>query len=1287
MALPQKAGKTTPRLVEDVYLYDPAQVPGTGRNLLSQVPPVYSEHHNGSFDFISPAACRHNYVTKANQTNIAPEALRKRPGASSKVSAMCSKCRCHLQVVVNYPSRPNPSSHIHHLVYKSGRQKGGASTVEMTGKGQVAETFHYRCSHLSCAAMVSLRVLSPVLSPQFVHLLTDPDSLRKRADEAFATHPERLEGMAPPLPINVMDNLRMYISNALHDSQPGRSIPSTNKRFMVSFGVEGAPCKELLEFLDFTYFENEGVWRPPQVNSTTEKPYQDTSIIFLDDVVHELLALIHSQPASEKRVSRVAPLPSLALNDILFALDASEYPKSPRAQEFEMPSAPLVHPSPPSASFHSNVRLPWKRFYEDLGVVENMSSATIVEAYNQQVSVDPARAPFYLKCLKSIGTLRGGQDWDIIDQAVQVAYSEGKYTDDDVVEAYKYFGLWHDDPNLTDDSIIGKFYAFLSSTNQETEARQQLWRIGHSRRSERIIFASEERVSTVEQAQVFLGVDDQTPDDFITTMYTAKINDSPSSKDLATRAVKLIADARNSVGLNHFINTGETVASEMDIGDAYRLLQIPDRTADEEAIMAAYTICVDDNPEKTEDYNRALNIIAKEMNSPMLRNMAGITTEPEQNLADWPVGLQNIGNTCYLNSLLQFYFSVQPFRSMVLDYENFQLDLDDQETLEKKQVGSRKVVKKEVERSQRFLGELRVLFQDMITSPQSAVTPGQELARLTLISPENETAIRRRSTISAGRSQSLGDIGGAPILGPLGPPQPILEDQPTQSLAADIGDSGPGKDPMASDVDSEATLVSEGNRNDNSAPTESKENIPPPEDAAESESKPDPKINTNDSIPPRPELPSRPPPVPPRPSTKIDRQKQLIEEVEIGAQQDVTEVINNVLFQSQCAIKPRGFSQDGEQLDQIKDLFYGRTRSYISTEGGTRSKEEWWCDIKVDVASGSRDIYSAIDGAFDVQRISVGNSTAEQYGSISQLPPVLQVQVQRVQFDAVKKSSFKSTDHLELLETIYMDRYMDTSKPEIVDRRRQCWEWKKSLKSLEDRRLELLRKDDNDGVDMSTLFRTTQDALQDLADIEGGPGYDAMDFDSQLFEDLDQLSEIATSELHSVEQEIKNTQTMISSQFADYRNLPYRLYAVFVHHGSVSFGHYYIYIYDFRKDLWRKYNDEYVTEVQNVDEIFKEDGTRNPPTPYFLVYVHDQLKDRLANPVCRDIIDPMSGFQVTETPIAMQGVHAMKPSEDMDVDPPPYHEASGAPDSTVDSALANPLKRKSEDAGRPVLEN
>lgn len=140
-------------------------------------------------------------------------------------------------------------------------------------------------------------------------------------------------------------------------------------------------------------------------------------------------------------------------------------------------------------------------------------------------------------------------------------------------------------------------------------------------------------------------------------------------------------------------------------------------------------------------------------------------------------------------------------------------------------------------------------------------------------------------------------------------------------------------------------------------------------------------------------------------------------------------------------------------------MFYGRTQSYITAERGVRSKEELWCDIKVDVASGSRDIYAAIDGAFDAQKVHVDGEIAEQFGSISKLPPILQIQVQRVQFDPVKKTSYKSTHHLELKETIYLDRYMDTQQEELMNRRRQCWAWKDTLRVLEARREELLRKE------------------------------------------------------------------------------------------------------------------------------------------------------------------------------------------------------------------------------------
>lgn len=43
-----------------------------------------------------------------------------------------------------------------------------------------------------------------------------------------------------------------------------------------------------------------------------------------------------------------------------------------------------------------------------------------------------------------------------------------------------------------------------------------------------------------------------------------------------------------------------------------------------------------------------------------------------------PVGLHNIGNTCYLNSLLQYLFTVKPIRDVVLNYDDLRLELTDE---------------------------------------------------------------------------------------------------------------------------------------------------------------------------------------------------------------------------------------------------------------------------------------------------------------------------------------------------------------------------------------------------------------------------------------------------------------------------------------------------------------------------------------------------------------------------------------------------------------------------------
>ena len=107
----------------------------------------------------------------------------------------------------------------------------------------------------------------------------------------------------------------------------------------------------------------------------------------------------------------------------------------------------------------------------------------------------------------------------------------------------------------------------------------------------------------------------------------------------------------------------------------------------------------------------------------------------------------------------------------------------------------------------------------------------------------------------------------------------------------------------------------------------------------------------------------------------------------------------------------------------------------------------------------------------------------------------------------------------------------------------------------------------------------------------------------------------------AIQTQINDLRSSISSQFSDLRQIPYRLAAVFIHRGSSNAGHYWIYIYDFKMKTWRNYNDEHVTQVGDVSEIFDAPTGQRPPTPYFLVYVKDQLKEELIDPVCRDVVD------------------------------------------------------------------
>lgn len=183
-------------------------------------------------------------------------------------------------------------------------------------------------------------------------------------------------------------------------------------------------------------------------------------------------------------------------------------------------------------------------------------------------------------------------------------------------------------------------------------------------------------------------------DESILALATAKVADRPEHAETARTAVKILAEYRNSDGLRSWLVGGDHFISGDPVAEAYRFFNIEDRTAtvDTGVLQALMDMIITEDPSKADDATRHFNVLLNYVSGQSAQN--NVAPDYEN-----PVGLSNMGNTCYLNCLLQYFYTIKPLREVILQFDSYKIDIADP-GYQSKKVDSQVISKLHVERTQ-----------------------------------------------------------------------------------------------------------------------------------------------------------------------------------------------------------------------------------------------------------------------------------------------------------------------------------------------------------------------------------------------------------------------------------------------------------------------------------------------------------------------------------------------------------------------------------------------------------
>ncbi|TCD66521.1 ubiquitin-specific protease ubp2 [Steccherinum ochraceum] len=651
-------------------------------------------------------------------------------------------------------------------------------------------------------------------------------------------------------------------------------------------------------------------------------------------------------------------------------------------------------------------------------------------------------------------------------------------------------------------------------------------------------------------------------------------------------AFKMLAEERESIRLMDVWKYDKGVGMSPDT--AYSTLEVPADT-DDGMLLTIYSLRVEDQPGQIDKMKEALSVIAELRESDRLRAFLETGTDPGDPSTlvqmDMPRGLNQLGNTCYLNSLLQYFYTIKDLREAVAPLNTAEVKgLDDKklsdDDLKRHRVGGRLVTRREIQRSKKFVSQLAELFWHMEYCDSAAVTPTLDLAKLALVTSQDE----EEDDMASG-GEGMGTDSDATLVddAPSRPPQ-------SPPMSPSVLGKRPRGDVGSMDVDMEG-----GKGKENSLLVDKEKGRGGETGRGREEEKESGDIEmVEDTAKPQP------PALPPRKLREVDDSVMMF-----GRQHDVSECMDNCMFQIETALLDFHDSED-DKTSVVKRLFYGKKKQRLAPVDAAESrtsrysiheKEDPFSHLHVNVAEEGYDLYDGLSRYFD-DVVDFEGIKRRMEVSLVDLPPLLQIQLQRVQFDRETQQAYKSQAYVKFGETVYLDRFMESAAPE-----------KKARAKAVQARLNACR---------DRIYKLTQGKHAPFAPALGGVADFLQQQEALRLEEVDDdfiavirtEQDSITTSLERERAEAVRLKEELEAVWKDDVSAAYDLTSVFIHRGSSpSWGHYFFYSRNLpdKPDSWFKYNDSDVSVVSR-DEVLA-DTTGSTANPYMLVFTRKDLND------------------------------------------------------------------------------